>query len=474
MTTLSNSYNGSGSIHFTVGIMLLCSCAVATLYWTNNANLLIFLFPFLSIVVGGLLYVARPALYLGFTFWIWFVTPFIRRIVDYQLGEFTAVNMIMLTPFLVSAITFFSFLRFGLLLKKRLYLPYLLSMAGVLYGYGIGIINSGLFGATFNLMEWFVPLLVGFHVLVHWREYPEHKRVIKSTFTMGIIVIGFYGILQFISPAPWDVFWMESSGMTSIGHPEPFRVRVFSMLNAPGPFAMILMAGLMLLFDAKGLLPKVAILPGYASFLLATVRGAWGGWVLALLFVISKMTGVMRTRLIGLLIFGVIILIPLQLLSPSDSLERVEDRMGTFNKLEEDGSFRARMHMYQTRAINIIKNPVGEGLGFIGGGSRNEAGATRNLDSGILALFASLGWLGTLLYVSGIVVMVRDIMRGRRWAQDQFVIIVTGVALSYLVLMVMANQVLSIKGIIVWTFLSFSLGARNLYTSYEASQRQTY
>lgn len=465
MTTLSNSYNGANSVQLTLGIMLLCSCAVASLYWTNNAELLIFLFPFLSIVVGGLLYFARPALYMGFMFWIWFVTPFMRRIVDYQLNQFTAVNMIMLTPFLVSALTVFTFLRFGLLLRKRMYLPFLLTFTGVMYGYGIGIMKTGFFGATFNLIEWIVPLLVGFHLLIFWKEYPEHKRVIKSTFTMGIIVTGFYGILQFIAPAPWDVFWMESSGMTSIGHPEPFRVRVFSMLNAPGPFAMILMAGLMLLFDGKGMMSKVALVPGYASFLLATVRGAWGGWLLALLFVITKMTGQMRTRLIGLLVFGAIMMVPLQIMSPSDSLGRVEDRMGTFSNLEEDGSFNARMHMYQDRSINFLKNPVGEGLGFIGGGSRNEEGSTRNLDSGILALFVSLGWLGTALYLGGIGVMVYDIMHKRKWGQDQFVIIVTGVALSFLALMVMANQVLAIKGIILWVFLSFGLGSRIYYKS---------
>ncbi len=463
MTTLSNSYNASGTVNFSLGILLLCTSAVASLYVTGNAKLLIFIFPFLGIVVAGTLYFARPALFMGFVFWIWFITPFIRRIVDYEIGKFTAVNMIMLTPYLVSAITVLSFLRFGLLLKKRLYLPYLLAMLGVMYGYGIGVMKNGLFGATFNLMEWMVPLLMGFHVLVYWKDYPEHKRVLKSTFTMGIIVTGIYGILQYVSPAPWDIFWMESAGMTSIGHPEPFKVRVFSMLNAPGPFAMILMAGLMLLFDGKGMMSKAALVPGYASFILATVRGAWGGWVLALLFVISKQTGVMRTRLIGLLVAGVMLLVPLFILSPSESLGRVEDRLDTFNNLEEDGSLNARMHMYQTRAGGFISNPIGEGLGFIGGGSRNDEGSTRNLDSGILAMFVSLGWLGTGLYLAGIIIMLIDIMKQRNWGLDQFVIIVTGVALSYLILMVMANQVISIKGIIVWTFLSFALGSRNYY-----------
>lgn len=464
MNTVGHTYeDNTQSVLFTFGILLLCSCAVMSLYWTQNAALLNYLFPFLAIIVGILLFASRPALYLGFSFWIWFVTPFIRRIVDYQMNEFTSVSLIMLTPYLVSAITIVSFFRFLLLLRRRLFLPYLLMMLGVMYGYVIGILKTGLFGATFNLMEWFVPLMVGFHVLLHWRTYPEHKSAIRSAFAGGVLFMGIYGMIQFVVPAPWDIFWMESAGMTSIGHPEPFRLRVFSTLNAPGPFAMTTMAGLILMFDGKGMMSKVAIVPGYISFLLATVRGAWGGWILAVLFAVLKMTGPMRARMIGLMIFGTIVIIPISMFGPDESVGKVGDRLGTFGNLEEDGSFNARMHMYQTRAITYIANPIGEGLGFVGGGSRNEEGSTRNLDSGILALFVSLGWLGTGLFVAGIYFMLSDIIRKRNWALDQFSILTTGVGVSYLALMVMANQLLSIKGIIVWVFLSLALASRKYY-----------
>ena len=276
MNTVDNTFDSTNSLMFSLGVFLLCICTIASLYWTNNAALLNYLFPFLSIVVGGLLYVARPELYLGFTYWIWFVTPFMRRIVDYQMGEFTAVSAVMLTPYLVTSISILSFFRFGLLLKKRMFHPYLFMMAGVIYGFGVGFVKNGAFAATFNLMEWLCPLLIGFHVLAHWRSYPQHRKAVRSTFTMAVIVLGAYGVIQFIMPAPWDAFWMVQSGMSSIGHPVPFRVRVFSTLNAPGPFAMTMMAGLMILFDGRNTLSKIAILPGYAAFLLAIVRGAWG------------------------------------------------------------------------------------------------------------------------------------------------------------------------------------------------------
>lgn len=463
MATLTQTYDNSQSVQFSLGVLLICSCSIASLYWTNHAFLLTYLFPFLSVLIGLLLYAARPALYVGFVFWIWFVTPFIRRIVDYQTGEFTTVSLIMLTPFLVSAITVFSFFRFFRLLGQRAYLSFLLPFLALGYGYVVGIIKAGPYGATFNLMEWIVPLLCGFHVMAMWRSYPEHRSAIRSTFTYGLVILGFYGMAQFIAPAPWDVFWVEQSGMNSIGHPEPFRLRVFSMLNAPGPFAMVTMAGLMILFDGKNLMSRVALFPGYVSFLLAMVRGAWGGWVIALLFAVTKMSGQMRTRLIGLLAFGVLILTPLVIFAPSESVGRVEDRIGTFGNLEEDGSLNARVHMYQTRAWVFLQNPIGEGLGFIGGGSRNEVGSTRNLDSGILALFVSLGWLGALLYLAGIYYMISDIVRNRNWNVDRFAILTASVGISYMLLMVMANQVLSIKGIIVWVFLSLSLASRKYY-----------
>ena len=447
----------------------MCACLVLSLYWTNNASLLNYLFPFLSIVVGGLLYAARPEMYLGFTFWIWFITPFMRRIVDYQVGQFSSVSLVMLTPYLVSLFALFTFFRFGMLLKKRMYLPYLLMIGGIMYGYAIGIIKSGVFGASFNLIEWICPLLLGFHVLVNWKNYLQHRYIVRSTFTMGVFVMGVYGIFQFISPAPWDTFWMVNSGMTSIGHPEAFKVRVFSTLNAPGPFAMTLMVGLMLLFDGKSLFSKITIVPGYASFLLAMVRGAWGGWVITLLFVISKLSGALRTRLIGLLVFGIVLILPLQFFGPaSTGATRVGDRIETIGNLQEDGSFKHRMGMYQTRTLAFITNPLGNGLGYIGGGSRNDEGQTRNLDSGILALFVMLGWLGTGLYVAGIVIMMRDIMKDRQWYNDQFAIIACGVGLSYIILMVFANQVINLKGVIIWTFLSLSLASRKYHEMLKA------
>ena len=75
------------------------------------------------------------------------------------------------------------------------------------------------------------------------------------------------------------------------GTPEPLGIRVFSTMNSPGPFANVLLAGLLILltnenFSARPRLRAV----GYLSFLLLSlVRSAWIGWFLGLLSLLSAL-----------------------------------------------------------------------------------------------------------------------------------------------------------------------------------------
>ena len=67
-------------------------------------------FPFLALLVAALLYVQDPFGYLSFTWWIWFVTPLVRRLVDHHVG-WTSVSPVMLTPYLVSLVAVPGLLR---------------------------------------------------------------------------------------------------------------------------------------------------------------------------------------------------------------------------------------------------------------------------------------------------------------------------------------------------------------------------
>jgi hypothetical protein len=52
------------------------------------------------------------------------------------------------------------------------------------------------------------------------------------------IVVGIYGVYQFLFLPEWDRTWMIASDLKSIGAPAPLEVRVFGASESPGPFAL--------------------------------------------------------------------------------------------------------------------------------------------------------------------------------------------------------------------------------------------
>ncbi|NNF57478.1 MAG: glucose-6-phosphate isomerase, partial [Rhodothermaceae bacterium] len=342
-----------------------CAAGLVFGYWAETPALLQIAYPAAALLVAALLYASAPAYYLGFAWWIWFVTPFVRRLVDYQALSFSTASPVMLTPYLVTGLCLITLFRFGGRLTQRRYVPVLLVLLGLGYGYLVGVVKAGLWAATFDLLEWVTPVLLGFHVLVFWRLYPVHRRVVRAAFGWGVLVLGVYGVVQFFAPAAWDAHWMVASGMTSsIGQPEAYQLRVFSMLNSPGPFAMVMMAGLLLLLGERGPLARLAVVPGYAGFLLSLVRGAWGGWLLGLLYAVRGLRGTGRRRLLAVLVLSALTLLPLMVYAPA--VERVTHRFDSFVALEQDTSFNARLRLYANVSGQVLANPVGRGLGSLG------------------------------------------------------------------------------------------------------------
>jgi len=67
----------------------------------NQAGLLRMVFPPLSVAVGGFLLWRSKPLYVGLVFWLWFVTPFLSRIADFQAG-WTPASPVELAPYVTA------------------------------------------------------------------------------------------------------------------------------------------------------------------------------------------------------------------------------------------------------------------------------------------------------------------------------------------------------------------------------------
>jgi hypothetical protein len=437
----------------TAGLVLLSAVGFLLLLWSQQTQLLGAAYLATSVLIAAWLYATSSPLYLGFVLWLWFLTPFIRRVIDYALGTYTppARSLVMLTPFAASILTLLDIPRFGGQMVRRRYLPFLLCLLGILYGYVLGIFNVGAFGATRQLLSWLPPLLTGFYVMNRWQLAEAHTRVIKRTLTWGVLFLGVYGIAQFQLAPPWDAFWMQNTAMESIGQPYPGEVRIFSTLDSPGPFAVTVTTGLIVLFAGRGFLPILAAIPGYVSFLIVGVRGAWIGWMVALGTIVSQVRGQLRNRLFGVLVAVTLVTVPVVL--TGDMGERTTNRIQTLENLEQDGSFKARVRLYSAAPARILMNPVGWGLG------------SRTMDSGILTLFWQLGWPGSLLYLTGLALLLWDVFQG----QSFFAKVVMGVAASYAIQFFAGAQLLSqITGVLFWSLSSLAVA----YHVYNTSRRR--
>lgn len=426
------------------------------------ASVLEFAYPLAALLAGALLYWKYPLQYLGFAWWMWMVNPEVRRLVEYQNG-FDANNPISLAPYLVTALALFTLFRHLPKLQLYRYLPIGLVLLGISYGYVVGMISVGLAAATFDLLNWLLPVVLAFHLMVHWRSYPEHGRAVERIFTWGVLLLGIYGVWQYLSPPPWDVYWMENAPIDSIGNPEPFQVRVFSTLNSPGPFSVVMMAGLLLLLSRGSNLRWPALGVGLVSFLLSLVRSAWGGLVVAVLFMISQRSR-LRSRLVIIMMAAVVLATPLLYIPPV--AERIGERLGTVTNLENDTSFQARLDFYRDFAPQAFLNPLGSGMGATGvatklNSSGGELGELGNFDGGVMEIAFILGWPGSVLYVGGLLCLVRRALKGSRG--DLLVVAGRGVIVGILAQIVFDNFLIDVGGMVFWTFLGLTLAAETYW-----------
>src|SRR5437868_925570 len=112
---------------------LLLWLITAALIVAHQGTVLTLAFPVLAIVTGLWLYFRSPARYVGFMWWLWFLSPEVRRLADWSKGSFTPTSLIQVAPLAVTMISALSLLRYHQLLAQRRGLPVLLILLGLIY-----------------------------------------------------------------------------------------------------------------------------------------------------------------------------------------------------------------------------------------------------------------------------------------------------------------------------------------------------
>lgn len=432
---------------------------IVAAFFSPLAPLVSLLFPALTLLTAFLLLGRKPALYLSFVWWTWFLTPEVRRVVDFHVG-YTEQSLVMLAPYLVTAAALVAVLRNLSRLERPYRAPLAFVALALIYAYGVGLLNNGLVPATFDLLGWSVPVISGAYLLTHKNHIEAFQIAVQRTFLGGLLVMGGYALLQYFLLPPWDSYWMENVNLTTIGFPAPMEVRVFSTLNSPWPFAMIVMAGLLLLLGNRSPIQPLGAIFGLAGFILSAVRSAWGGLIVGLIVIVVSLPFKQQVRFVGTLFALVIVVVPLALVTPLG--ERFAQRFESVTDLRSDTSFVERVELYSEFSSFTANNPLGQGLGSTGvaSGIGNQDAQFRNLDSGIIALVYSFGALGTLYYIGGLLALYFNIIvyGGRVTGLiDAAYLAITVAMLSQLVF---SNVWSGVAGMVLWFFPCLYLASR--------------
>ncbi|XWK86835.1 MAG: O-antigen ligase domain-containing protein [Phormidium sp.] len=442
-------------------VILGFSLFTAVCIVANAGGILRLLFPAASFIVGVFLYRRYPILYIGFTWWLWFLTPWVRRLVDLKSG-WVDPSPILLAPPLVTLITLASFLRYLPQSYSQGGLPFILSFLGAGYAFLIGLIQAPLISTMLACLNWLTPIAFGFHLFINWRNYPQLSQNIQRSFLWGVLVTGSYGVWQYLVAPEWDRFWLINTGAVAFGTPEPLGIRVFSTMNSPQPFAVVMMAGLLLLFNGKGTLRFASAGVGYLSLLLSSARAVWLGWLVAVFILTSSLKAKLQMRLILTLLVIVILVVPLANIEPFSSV--IAPRIESLTNAEDDVSYNERSERYQTYLGLALTQIIGNGLG-------GNAALGPNIDSGILDTFYSFGWLGAIPYLGGIILLIFSLLKSPEVRLDPFMSAARAIGIGVFAQIGLNGATAGLFGVILWAFLGIALAAHK-YNSQQKNYAQ--
>jgi hypothetical protein len=441
---------------------------VIALFLVVAPRLVIPIFPLGSFAVGILLYRRYPVLYVGFTWWMWFLGTFIRRLIDYRCGYVTPWPY-HLTPLLVTSISLATLVRYLPKAYKSDGLPFMLCFASVFYGFLVGLIRQPVTDyerEILILFDWLSPILFGFHLFINWKDYPIYRRNFEKVFFWGVLIMGIYGVFQFLVAPEWDKFFLiqqSRNGYSSWnGVPEPLGIRVWSTMGSARTFAFNLMPGLLLLMISKDKLRFAPAGFGYIVFLLSQARTAWYSWLAALLLFVFSLKERYQIRIIIIIGLIVILLFPLISLEPFSQV--IGSRFETFSDLSNDGSFQSRLGQFDKSINYALSEFVGWGLLAPGqltiDGLSNTSIFSTN-DNGYLVILVSFGWFAAIAYLFGITLILLRLLQSNYL--DIFAVTCRSIVLGSFLRVITSNITTEEFAIPIWGFLGIAIAAHKYY-----------
>lgn len=355
-----------------------------------------------AIILGPAFFLAltRSSWLLDYTIVVLAYNRGIRRIVDYYFNDgFNLLSPISLTPLLAACLLLWPAITNLQGLSRKTWLILGFFSGAILSAFAVGIVRNR-FAAAYSLAEWMSAFGALAFAATQKTDTTTATRWIKTAgwAAMGVAA---YGWWQYYTIPVWDAMWLIDSGMAGyMGQPEPTKMTVFSTMQERGPCGTFL---------AWAVLPMI-------------LDRRWrniGGWFSVVLLLSVIVLTETRSNLIiiavvsvvypalskGRGIFRLLILISILVggatwgLDKVPGIQRITERFKSESLYGEGSSLEGRAQIYEYGFSQILKAPIGWGLGSSGMGRRVEGDKVASIgDSGYVQIFLQFGWVGAALF----------------------------------------------------------------------------
>jgi hypothetical protein len=380
-------------------------------------KLLVFFFPVMAVLLAAYLYRRNLPGYVSLVCWLWFLTPLVRRVLDFRVPGWTQPTPVQLAPPLAVCVPLVWLMADWRRVMQRRAAPLLCILAVCIYATFLGLLNFAPRLVFQDLLTWVAPLIFAFTLCWHSDRAIELFQAFEKSFLYGLLVIGAYGVVQFFFLPSWDAFWMRWVNMDSIGNPEPKEVRVFSTMNGPQILASFLAVGLIIAFSSRHRIRFVAIPLGLLCLVLSLARSGWVAAVAGTLYLLWHLPHRQRFRLVVVGIVAAVVMIGA--LQNPDLQEVMSQRFQTLTDVKNDTSFMDRVDSYRALFAGFMDNPFGLGMGatpaaaeatsqrFVHGGWAGDLG-----DSTVAMIMTTMGLAGGLVLAGSLIVLGRHLFVG--------------------------------------------------------------
>ena len=417
------------------------------------------LYPAANVLLAYYLFQRRSPWYAGHCLLLFCCVSLARRLVDEQAG-WDPSNPILLTPYLCCLATVASFFKYWSQRSPVHIGTFVVLLACIAYGVVLAMLNGRMLASMVDALKWSVGPLFAVYVLANRERLPEIRNVIEPCLIWAGTAMSVYGIAQFLDPPSWDAYWMRNVlelGLNTIGRPEPFAVRVFSTMNSPGSFGIVLTAAIVVALKRSLPVTSLTVPLMLLGLALCQYRSIWAATAIAVAMVLmfSRGGGVRPANIIALAIIGFA-------LSSIVAVPRIQEtivhRATSLTKLGGDASLESRLHQYAAlaRADELV---AGEGLAISGISRRLDRQLPKEMDGAFIEIWRSMGVIVGTLFLLSLATFVASLFSYSP-ASGPHLFFDRAIVVSTLVQLPIGSVHIGELGFCAWMFIGFGLAAR--------------